>query len=1374
MASEALINELIALGGTPPSNAATASDKEIMVLIKWQKETNATAAQPNAQAATDAMVAGGIWDEYAPTEPEEVVPFQQMSDEELQAYVTQNAGTGKDVLGEQELSARQKMDERAFLENLLDPETSAMVTGRTGAQFMTGVTNALNIPAGLAGLYGLATTPVEELTGLPLGAENAMNYAISEDERARDFWNISQPRNMNESAAEIAGGLIPLPGSSGPTNLAQDALEVITPFVVGGGVGRTAVNATVGLGIDQTIREATDAETSEYETLFDELGVPDAEEEAPLNPWAVGVLGALAIGTVATPAAMAVLKSQKITPRTTLVTDTDPLAPKGLETLETAKDLGKAMIVDDKQVLVDLAERAGVPDFDKVKTLIDLDTQTEAVMRVNEALMNGKLHAQYGDFTAPVAPRLLFDTYKQMPKDLQDDIDLYLKLGDYSDDLRLQIASGQGPTTAATTLAQIKAQRLALRNKNPTIGVFSRDYQKITEATRDYLTTGPHGLLNQKANAGLAKDRPHYVPIDLTGVDPNAGVLTRMAQANKASIDRRTQDWFLMQRDVKNVQGISNRANSVDTLMDYVQNALTSKLRNDVQNVYVNQMLKSSAGGKTIKAVSAEEAAKFPNRSFTTSVAGETQHFVSSKLQRDLLMFDPHVITQPLMAGLYGAKRMAEMGTTSALSLTFAPTTLIRDTMTGIANSVGGAKGPSLFGTIAAVPEIITAKMTNAIAHSLEARLKAGNPLPFLDPQVQQQIAGMAARKYQQSFTHQAAAVGGFDGSLMNSRIRVAEDAMSELGKSLDPLINNPLGKSLRHLAGGFSSIFNAISEAPRHSAFVENLKAGMSPEKAAKHARELTGNAFRSGKVYNADGSQLGVDSQNVVTGAVMQGMGLPVDILHNGIMYSNPAIQGMRRTLQAAQDNPVEWAMRNWITVGIPSLVSVGWNALAGPEYEEYADKLRSERDKTMELYIAIPGKRPEEGLSIPIAHEQAFMMGPFQAALNNLRGTNEEINQAVIQSGVNILENTATISTPVPLAAFMNLAGQKPPENLLTPWKDTYSLTERNTGFLPTNIDAAVRTIFGSVSGTYLDTAYAFVDGDMSPTAAVDEFAASVIRRSPVLKGTMGTKTNVTSFTPISSEKQRKFDAYLQFKDTWAEHFKSDKIGLTSGAPITGTTTSEPDTPQGDTGVTMEVPRANMGPIPTPKPSNPVYEYFGGMIYDILETNDGGMTNAESRYNTLTKHIRLLKGYNAGRQADFDAYQQELAGAESNLIETQEVFEQLEEGTPEYKQTKEQLELYEEQVKAFRIIEDNDIDLNDRFDVTRLVSLLEYERYQTMQQQLAIIGNLEDQITDQMIAQGMIAPGERFSLEKHLSPMDQSILPPQQMQSQVGGPQ
>lgn len=1371
MASKALIDELIALGGNPPPNA---SDAEIEILIRYYKQQAGQTVEPNSQAATDAMVDAGIWEEYLPQDTEAVVPFQQMSDQELQQYINQNAGNGKDQLGETELSARKKMDERAFLENLLDPETANMVLGRTSGQFMAGVTNALNVPAGAAGLYGMIASPIEDLSGANLGADPALNYMISEDQRARDFWNISEPRNINESATNIAGSLIPLPGPGGKMSLLEDITEVVTPFVIGGGVGRTGVNAVVGVGLDQAIREATDAETTEYETLFDLAGVPDAQEEAPLNPWAVGILGALGIGTVATPVVVKMLHDQKMTPRTaTPVIETDPLAPKELETLETGRDLAKAMIVDDKQVLVDLAERSGVPDFNRVKDLIDMDTQTEAVMRVNEALMNGNLHAQYGDFTSTVAPRLLFDAYKQMPKDLQEDIDLYLKLGDYSDDLRLQMGSAVGPTTAAATLATIKAQRDALRQKNPSIGAFSRDYQMITESVRNFMASGPHGLLSAKSNAGLAKDRPHYVPIDLSGVDQTADLITRMAQAQKSSMNQRVQDWFLMKRDVGNVNGITNRANSVDTLMDYVQNALTSKLRNDVQNVYVDQMLKSQVGSKTIKEVTAEEAAKHPNRSFTTSVGGETKYYLSSKLQRDLLMFDPHVITQPLMAALYGSKRLAEMGTTSALSMTFAPTTLIRDTAVGIANSVNGKKGPSLLGTVAAVPEILSAKFTNAVAHSLEARLKAGNPLPFLDPQMQQTLAGMAARKYMQSFTHLAHENGGFDGSLLNSRIKVANGAMEELMKSAEPLINNPLGKSLRHLAGGFGAVFNAISEAPRHSAFVKNIEAGMSPKEAAKHARELTGNAFRSGKVYQADGTPISADTQNIATGAVLQGLGLPIDILHNGIMYSNPAIQGMRRGFQAAAEQPVEWAMRNWITIGIPSLVAVGWNALAGPEYEEYADKLRSERDQTMELYIAIPGKRPEEGLSIPIAHEQAFMMGPFQSVLQNLRASNEEINQAVIQSGVNILENTSTISTPVPLAAFMNLAGQKPPENLLTPWKDTYSLTERNTGFLPTNIDAAVRTLFGSVSGTYLDTAYAFVDGDYDPAAATDEFISSLSRRTPIVKGLAGTKTNVTSFTPISSEKQRKFDAYLQFKDTWAQHF-SDNVGLTSGSPITGTTTNEPDTPQGNRGVTMEVPRGLMAPVPTPRPTNPVYEYFGQMIYDTMEKNTVGMTNSESRYNTLTKQLRLLKNYNAGSAADFQEYQKMLEEVPGKLAQAQEDMATSTEGTEVFDAAKGNLELLTEQAKALKIIEDNDIDLNDRFDVTRLISILEYERYQTMEQQLAIIGDLEDEITDLLIAQGMLPPNERFSLEKHLAPMDQSILPPQQMPSPVGGPQ
>jgi hypothetical protein len=160
---------------------------------------------------------------------------------------------------------------------------------------------------------------------------------------------------------------------------------------------------------------------------------------------------------------------------------------------------------------------------------------------------------------------------------------------------------------------------------------------------------------------------------------------------------------------------------------------------------------------------------------------------------------------------------------------------------------------------------------------------------------------------------------------------------------------------------------------------------------------------------------------------------------------------------------------------------------------------------------------------------------------------------------------------------------------------------------------------------------------------------------------------------------------------------------------------------------------------------------------------------MTNAEDRYYVLGNQIKLLKEYNAGSANAFAQYQRDL---ESKPAELEQAQADLETASDDDKaDITRRIKVLEEQVKALNLVQENNIDLSNRYDVTRLVSLLETERYKTMEQQLVIIQQLEDTITDQMIAQGMIPAGRRFVLERDLGPMDQSISPPQQTTQPTG---
>ncbi len=130
---------------------------------------------------------------------------------------------------------------------------------------------------------------------------------------------------------------------------------------------------------------------------------------------------------------------------------------------------------------------------------------------------------------------------------------------------------------------------------------------------------------------------------------------------------------------------------------------------------------------------------------------------------------------------------------------------------------------------------------------------------------------------------------------------------------------------------------------------------------------------------------------------GAITEGVRL-------GVPYLNPSIQGMRRAAAAAAADPTRFALRNWIAVGLPAVVGYTWNQMLGPEYTKYAAEDRDERAQVMEMYFGIPGLPPERGISIPIAHESAPFMSPFQTFLYHAGDSGPEQAEALKRTGMN----------------------------------------------------------------------------------------------------------------------------------------------------------------------------------------------------------------------------------------------------------------------------------------------------------------------------------------------------------------------------------
>lgn len=1028
-------------------------------------------------------------------------------------------------------------------------------------------------------------------------------------------------------------------------------------------------------------------------------------------------------------------------PQAFMISDVDIHAPRDLKSLEKPGDLYKTYFIDEKSVLGDLAERAGVPNLQQTRQLIDQDTQASALMRVNEALRSGKLTTTAGSFQVPVSPEALYGKYAALDPASQQNADQYLKLRDYSNDLRLKIAKGIDPQKSAAELATVTQSIADIETTTPVVKDIAQDYRNITEGVRQFLSTGPNALFDQKALQGLQMERPDYVPIDITGVNPNDPLLARISDANKAMERQGMQDWFTQSRDLASINGIDNRVNSFEILLDYTRNALQHKMENDVRGTFIQELKNSKYGSETVRLLKEDEKGKYSDRTVSVYENGKKVDYLMSKLQRDLLQFDPYIARHPLP---YAAKRLWEMGTTGPLQPAFAATTMLRDMLTGSALSEKGVAKPGVFGTLAAVPQQIVPKMARQFSEILR---DGGMHIPFFDPQMKQQLADQLGQRYARSLYALSNEVGGIDASLMKSNIQAGRGAMREIARSADEVLAKvpgvqTLGHSLKHLAHGWEGIFGAIADAPRFAVFKKQVAAGVNPAEAAVQARRITGDTSRGGRAYMPDGSRILADVENKSALAPSKLAAQVATLARETMPYYNPSIQGLRRLATRLVADPVRTQLNAWKYVGLPGLAAYAWNEMLGPEYNDYAQRNRTDSDIALQMYIGIPGQPPEKGIEFPIGHEMTPWLSPWSTALYNLGRGDEDVGKGLIHSGANVLKNASPVGYPTILTQALALSGIKAPQSILNPMEGVYSMREDNVGLLPQNVEHLSRTIFGTVSDLALMSAAAAYDG--GPQAFFDELGWQVGKRAPILKNVIGAKTAVTNFTPKSTELYRKVDSFKKFKQLYDDHFGEDKDVVQSS--ITGAT---PET---------DPSRFKIAPNLTPMPTNPVFKHFGDMVRAYMGSNEEGFTGLVSRENVLDQQVKLLRGYTAGKRDDFKEYQKRFGGAEEEFSAKLKEIEDSKEGMSKsaYEKAVKKLTTGDvgQRAKQAELLREMDIDLSKRSDVNRLINYLELERFKLVSEQVSMIKQLEDRMTVELQGRGILPKGVSFDIEKHLS--------------------
>jgi len=1289
--------------------------------------------------------------------------MESFSDEDLAAIIENPSANTVNPGAPEEVASRKRIDQGGML-SLGDASKDLL---RDAGNVVGG---AAELPtSGPIGLAGLLAKGGELATGANLGADATLLAAEHIRQGVRQAVGISDPRNVTESLAGLVASVTPIPGTTNPTGVIKNLAEIVTPLVIGSGPKRILANFATAAVADQVLREITDTADTQYKTVFDQAGLTNPKEDKAFPEaakWVGMGMAALAGAGIVVPAvSKAIRMSGAYRDRPAVnITDIDMYGPPGLKTLERASDLTKTYFVDEKQVLQDLYKRAGTGDFDSVAKMIDQDSQMTALMRVNESMRTGQLATKAGVWKVDITPNQLFQENARLPPAMQADVDMYLKHKNYADLLQQRILASRRPRgkpapDAPAKLRQVNQNIYMIEQRTPVVKEFSAAYKHITAATRNFLATGDNAMISQQSLLHQNTHGTNFVPPDTLTVNPADGIIKRIKDAAAPTDQKAIDNWY-RQKPEDIAENMDGQPNAIEMLTDYTRNTLKSKLEHDVRGAFVKGVKNSEIGSETIRPATGDDMMKYPDRVITIYENGKRKSYLTSKLQANLLRFDPYIAKFPVT---FFVKRGAEQfmtGPATLLSGPFAVTTAIRDSIGGFVMKEPGVLGPGgPTSVVAAASKTVWAKTQLAMIEALQNNMKT---IPFLPQQSRDQLAQQMSHSYMNSYYHLANTQGGTDASLMKGSIQSGKGVMREVMKSIDASGGQIpgarfLGRNVKAMLHGLGNVFDAISEAPRFSSFIRNTRAGMDPAEAARNARELTGDTMRSGRVYAPSGKRIQADASNKGMATLAGVLGRPLEFTREATPYFNPMVQSMRKMGKAFIDDPLGANIRAWTAVGLPGLISIGWNEMLGEEYNRHAFETRSSRDISTNMYFGMPGLPPEQGIQIPMPLELTMFNSPFTTGLYSmLRGDSGEDTKAAMMhiAGQN-LENTAMVGFPQIVTLGAAVAGIKAPDSLLSPqnWQDeVYTVSEDNIGLLPQNMEMVFRAIFASVGTTALQTAAAFYDG--GPKAFFEEFGQQVLKGTPILKA--ATTTPVSNFTPLSQLKNTKIDALKKFEEIYSNQIAKQEQFRETALPNTG---ASKDNPGGNIVTDTDLmSKYRMSPNPVTIPtSNPIIMKYGPMIHSFLETNEIGMTGLLARDSLFSKQVKSLRAYTSGRKQGFRDWQADIVGSDAKYKKAIEELGPVEKATNK-KVWKTQASNINnsigEAAKVERLYKSMNLDMGKRGDVMKLIAVLERERIEMIKQQLKLIARVESHVTEQLIKNREVPPGFKFDITKHLT--------------------
>lgn len=1141
----------------------------------------------------------------------------------------------EDIVGERTERRRARLEEgrnspehiatRDYIDAALDPTRQA-VRGALGTAMRlpwdigSALTSLVAIPSRMAGYEG----PADAVGWMQRHGKQAADVATTLT-GAEEV-----PRNIVGRTAKIVGESAVPYGKN-----AALATALISGVRLGTEEMKPSTVADLGQSVPDWLASAVIPSARAEEGQFDKPSVTHTKVESVGGPTTIttqelatiGGMAAASLGMIFAPQLFSKFKFGRV-PKLRSVDDTAP----GTMAMSTVVDLARTY--DDANAgALRIMHRAGLNPAAarEVEKTMRIQTRATANALTDSAVNVGRMEAVNFTFQSRVP-------LSQLAKAETPQAQQYLHVMDTIDDLKSSSLSNKAMKNPQAvirvrgmTLADAWQLKQNLERAHPEVVNISKAYRDNLKATRQFQSTGEYGTLPIKGQGGLRylnANRPNTVPFK--GEHVHGGP----ARVTGEPVER---------------------GSAVSSLAENMRVALRERMENEAIGLFVDQVRK--ARPELFVRVTAEQLKANPNwakNTVTFKRRGIPEYYTTDEFLADVLRMDPYYMQSMIGQLLYSTKRMVEIGTTGELAPWFAATSLLRSWQIGKLTTPEGRLGPTLAGSLAAVPRQLYPQMAQSMSRMLNNG-SSGWLGSVLGQGNLQSLSTRLAHQYDRSLFAQLQTVGGGRGSILQQQVQA--------NNRLTQAIQSATSPKARAFLEGYRSILNAVHNAPAFNYASKNVGRASLPE-LGMEARHLTGDPRIGGQYYT--GTSAGhaqpirfANKQSRVShigGKVVRfGYGVPTEIGRTAAPWFNATTQGIKRIGEAYLENPAKFTGRLWLYQIMPAgAMYFGARALGndpnGQSYVDYMMNRRSEYARVMNNYIPIPGRPAEEGIEFPRFHEAAGAAHLATIALDHafrsaIFSEREDFTRAFSSITGAVLE------PPAPPAINLALASQGlvGPQGVFAgeAYRKRVDPFDQNGG-LPSSAELYLRAIapgIGDIIGTgyaaYTQTPEGVVNGLKNAATAV---AKRGVSKTPLVRDIFNVRAPSVGNTRILDDLFKKQRAIRELE----RYYKRNTVNE-------GLIGIKPRSQRGEAFVAEifgERPPMQPAGLPQPKPTNPLYNMFMEEVHKKFvkdeptdrygnETGAIGFLSMWQRFGIATDNLRMLRKINDGNNTTWQQY-------------------------------------------------------------------------------------------------------------------------------------